>query len=67
MTSNIEYNYFLNGVSEIQHFKGTTEFSEEISGKDMYYQVVKEHPEHDIIFSSFKVDCLYLSHLIYIG
>ena len=67
MTSDIEYGYFLNGVGEMQYFKGTTELSEEMSGKDMYYQVVKKHPEHDIVYSSLKIDYIYLSHLIYIG
>ena len=65
-TADIEYRYFSKG--EIFDITIKTQYSDEMSLRDIYEQVVKEHPEHDIIFSSFKFDNLfYIRDLIYIG
>ena len=62
----IEYQYFSKG--KFFSFTGTTRYPDNMSLVDLYKQVVKEHPEHDIIFSSFKFNnLLYIRDLIYIG
>ena len=66
-TSNIEYSYFTNGVVEMLYFVGTVQYPDDMPIKDIYFKVVEEHPEHDIIFQSFKLDNIILSNLIYIG
>ncbi len=68
ITSEIEYSHLVADVNYcIQKFKGTTWYPDEMSVEDIYKQVVKEHPKHEIMFQSFKLDNIYVSHLIYIG
>ena len=65
-TADIEYRYISKG--DFFSFTGTTRYPDNMSLKEIYEQVVKEHPEHDIIFSSFKFNnLLYIRDLIYIG
>jgi hypothetical protein len=70
ITSEIEYSHLVADVDSnncVQDFKGTTWYPDGMSVEDIYKQVIKEHPEHVIIFSSFKLDGYFVSHLIYIG
>lgn len=52
---------------KIIDFEGTFRISNDLSGKEIYEQVVKEQSKHDIIFQSFMVDGLYLRDVVYIG
>ena len=66
-TSDIEYSYFSDGVIEMLNFVGTVQYPDDMPIKDIYFKVVEEHPEHQIIFQSFRFDQLKISDLIYIG
>lgn len=66
-TSDIEYRYILNKTKEIEYFIGTIQYPDDMSITEIYHKTVKEHPEHQIFFQSFKFEGLRISDYTYIG
>lgn len=63
---NIKYSY-ISKSGEILDFEDEIQFPDNLMGKEFYEYIVEKHPEHDIIFSTVNINCLYLRDVIYIG
>jgi hypothetical protein len=63
ITSTIEY---LHGISDddVQRFKGTVYYTDGLPVKSILEQVKDEHPDHDIIEGTFRLDGYRMRHLL---
>jgi len=61
----IKYSH-LSKSGEIFNFEEELRFPDKLSGRGFYEYIIEKHPEHDIIFSTIKINGLYLRDVIYI-